>query len=351
MNPRNRFLRNAVKKMFLSESHSLKKSDLSFYTAESYIEDTDKYLKTACMECGIDYYSETIEFPVYRLNDYNLNVEGFFSTIWNGIKTIAKKMFKFIVWIWKGLVGFVKKVIAKIKSFFTGKNATNLNAETEKPIEVEVIALESASIKKTKINSKKELEAFMVKHIEKISKEINHRSKDQIEAAKELEKWTERYKPTQEAKIVRGKEINRYIGAEYLDQQGKLDPNKPSGIADEYMWDKSRPDFDPNQKADLLYGDHMSYSQASGNSGSIDASKYKEALNAENVVEAYNNLINFSIDNNRLLKGIVDELERYGVTQEEARKYVTSNFFITSDNPDVVRNLINLRLNYNKSLL
>ena len=289
----------------------------------------------------IESYLDSVieEYKLDPMEVFGAVEEGILSTVWKGIKELAKGVLSLIVKLWNGLTSLVKFFFRKIKSFF-GSSSSSARSNNFVPQEVSFISLEAANVQQATISSPGELQEIVVEHIESISREIRERSKIQIEATKEMNRILESKEDAVQERAVTGGDLN-------------LDP-----VDDEYQF--------------TMPGRDIVASKQMITPRKFDAKSFKLLEQANDIVKAYNDWVNGDIE--RVLKTVpLDKASASvtdhdlsgnesfmvlcyngaiaaGVSKEEVMKFIRAEFYKIPDNPEAIRHMINLRLNYNKRI-
>ena len=264
--------------------------------------------------------------------------EGVLSSIWKGIKDLLKSVLKIILKIWNGIVSLVKAIFHKIKSFFS--SSSNSAKSNFVPQEVSFISLESARVENVTISSPKELQEMVVSHIESISREIRDRSAIQIDATKEMNKLLEEKEEAVQERVI--------IGGKF-----DLDPN-----IDEVKF--SMPARDIVSSRQII------------RPRTFDVKSFKLLEQANDIVKEYNQWIEADLE--RIFKAPPIDLRgdsvqdhdtsgieglvqacyygamAQGLPKEEVIKFCKAEVYKVPDNPEAIRHLVRLRLNYNKKI-
>lgn len=323
-------------------------SDIYIDDEIDYVDETlrsvDTYLLSVAYEEALHFDEndtvESITKECYdqfnELNGMQVVTEGILSSIWNALKSLAKNVVKLLVKLWKGLVNFVKGVWNGIKRFLGFKK--NASVKIEEPITAKFITIESAQIDVVQARSKNDIKKAALDACKSIAEEIRYRSQIQIESSRELEKYVEGQKgAVTEAKIL----YNRSI---------KLTKSPNSDFNDTDISIPGNDVIDHDITTDLR---------------DFRKRDIERVLSAEDIVAEYK----FYLYNFFMEKAMHSNIPQSGATsimlreydnlvrsynfedkREELMRFFTEQFFVISEDPEVIKRLLTLRINYNKKI-
>jgi len=331
-------------------------------TIESNIADTEAYLMNVCYEYGISYegtYMDDYNYPL-------LLTEGILSSALSIIRRAVKAAVKFLVNLWKKLVSFVKACFRAImKMFGFGGNKASFSS----PVEFSLITLEGAYVSKQSAKDFKEMKKIAELNIKAISAEIKERSREQIEYTEQLNKL----KPVKEGRELRGRDHSLF-NQEVSDRMDAIAANNP---ALKQQIDAAAA-ADPYQ--DQMGGLHrdMIDTMRSGGTKYFALEKEKALLDSQNIVEEYNQWLNCefkkmigdgaaalgapnldegrkmtgeSAVNTGIIRAVAGSyyaMQSFGYSDEEIMAYIRGAMVDVPEDPEVVRTMIKLRINYNR---
>lgn len=334
-------------------------------TIESNIADTEAYLMNVCYEYGIDYHRTGACIDEYS---YPLAVtEGILSGALSIIRRIVKGAVKFLISLWKKLVSFVKACFRAVLNMFgLGKKSATFS----KPVKFNLISLEGAYVSSQTADSFEDMKKIAELNIKAISQEIKDRSREQIEYTEQLNKL----QPVKEGREIRGGDHNLFHAEmdRRLTAAAANDPNLKKMIED--------------QERNDPYGEQMGTLQRDAidmmrNSGTkyFAIAKEKALLESENIVEEYNKWVECefqkiivdgapllacggspekmrttsgeSVTNASVMALVTASyygMKQYGFSDEEIMSYLKGAMLTIPEDPEAVRTMIKLRLNYNR---
>jgi len=309
---------------------SLNRTQYNIDIAESNIEKVIEYCR---LEPSEIYFDIQTEDAVH---------EGILSSVWKGIKSLVKNLLKLVLKIWNGVMSIFKFIFKKISNFFSG-SSSGVSSTSFVPQEVSFISLESAKVETVEVSSQKELQEIIVEHIESISREIRERSRIQIEATKEMEELVSNEKAVQERVVIGGE----------LDLRDESGP----GSGDDYLF--SFPSRDMVSSKQLVTPSRF------------DKKSFDLISKANDMAKAYNDWIDLDIErimrtdykpqpsgatnpdesgNEFFVQIAVAGLLQEGWKEKEISDYIKGKFYRVPDNPEDIKRLVNIRLNYNKRI-
>ena len=330
-----------------------------FSTEENFVVDNTEFE----ME---HYLVQTEAFLVENENIYGKFTdvqEGILGDIWYVIKDIAKKAVQFVIWLWKSMIKFIKKVIHKIAVWlgFSEEDKKNpaaakarMKQKAAKPVEIPIITMESASIIKKKVYSKEEMRNHVLKEMKKITREIDRLSKKEIEYTKELERYSEKVKPAnesfnavEEAKIYHGRRIIDPNNA----MQDVIDVNGKGSLDDRTV------DFIKHESGDI-YTEISATDRISGlqyyRNQDVNMASHERVLKSEDVVKAYNQLIACHFEDDSVMQNYLKQIKslNIGLDEKTIISFLKDNYYESCENdPEKIKTLCKLRINYNKRLI
>jgi hypothetical protein len=324
---------------------------------------TENYLMEYCKLNDINYADDEALLESYNYcenyinNDNEIVEEGILKAVWEIWKAanfLVKKVAQAIVWLWKTIIGFFKVIWNKIRELFNGKKHNDFKGS----VKTSFISLEGANVREITVNSYRELESHVLKSCDSISREINKFSVQQPQIVEQIQRQIEKQLNQNsgvhessilsnlilEAKIVHGKSID-------------IDTDISDAIYGEEI---SKSGFSINNK-DILSSKYSTRIEE------FDKHKYKFLLESKSIVEEYkaftscefDNIISFAQKSKQETNGVEDLIytlykrltEEFDIDKNKVKEYLIDRFFEISDDPKVIKQLLSLRLNYNKKIV
>lgn len=355
-----------------------------------------------CMESiqNLDIAEDTLNrTDVYLAEQYSLYndnksflMEGVLNKVYTGLKKFFRKCINLIIRFWKWIVGVVKKIINKIKSFFkyiwgkiTGETSS---AVSSRPVDLVIIDADDkdADVIQTQVNSDKDIQRYSTTAINKLSSAISKLSKENVELMKEAEKMysnttTESYSPMEEKVVYNtrmhrgyqdGSSLKQDWGEDKYNEEIKIWDNKWNeyeGMMKQQNVDiselsnnaknafKGGVSYQGNSFASTLY-------QTSFNFFNID--KAKIVVESENIVEEYRAMLAHDLDYMRthgdsttrsIVQGwLHDFADMEGWDKKISRsdyidKWFQKDLMLYYDNPEITRKWLKLMINYNRNMI
>ena len=283
-------------------------------------------------------YRTAEEYEIEPMELFEPVQEGILSTVWNGIKSLIKGVIKMLLKIWNGLVTMVRVILRKITGFFSSSSKQATSSFV--PQEISFITLESATVATREITSSKELQELVVEQIKVISSRIRENSAIQIEDTKRLEHHIETQSEAIQERVVTTGDFDWSGGQKYDSTYHSL-PSR-----------------------DIVSSRQLTHPER------FDTKTFSFIARAKNIVEEYNkwiagDLLRVAEDKNNIKNyqsGKMKEISlldiniqqalvaaiKQGVPKEDVFAFCRAELYKVPDDPEAIRTLINLRLNYNR---
>jgi len=155
------------------------------------ITSTELKLIDFCEANEIDYNNQQLleESYFYLMENQEYLEEGIIGDLWQGLKTLVKKILQALIYLFKNAIAFVRALFNKIRQFFTGVSNPDAEFHNNK---VSFISLESAQVKEVNVNNFNQLKVAVIKSCASISKEIDILSQKQTSMTKQTQSYIEK---------------------------------------------------------------------------------------------------------------------------------------------------------------
>ena len=328
--------KESVGDAFPAFEYAVSKQDeiyISLERIQQNIDSMEGYMVQVMDEYQIDPSEIFFDIDIQPVN------EGILSSIWKGLKDLVKSLLKMVMKIWNGIASIVRFFFKKISSFFGGGSSSGISKPNFVPQEVSFISLESAKVETTEVHSQKELQQTIVEHIESISREIRDRSQIQIDSAKELGKLVDEKEEAVQERAVIGRELDFDAGEDY-----KFSMPGRDIVASKQMITSAR--FDSESFSLINKANDVAKAYNEWIEGDIERI-LKTSFHMNQTTGSTPNDESF---NEYMVQATYVGCQSMGMKKEEIIAYIKGKFYDIPEDPEAIKLLVKLRLNYNKKI-